>query len=267
MQIYYSPDEGGGAGPEPTDAGIADTGSAEAGADETAGGGEHAPSIDNVPKEVRDQIWNTAWGKAMETAEKRAEEQYGVYRDAWETLRAEKYDPDTWDLMLQHMPGLKSRIEQLQSGGGEFADQDPTEDLKRQVNQLRQQMAASQMQTFTRNVMERVEKAAGNDEVKRDLILLALSRNMKDPNTPNWTLDDVDQFAKDIDERMQERDQRLKSQWVEKKKSSKSAGAEGAAGTPRGPEPPENIGDPEQGFRDPNFQEAVLSILEGDEQE
>jgi hypothetical protein len=251
-------------------AGSADTGAGEAGTVGGAGSGAGEAgttaitSVDQIPEEIRQQLFDIGYGKAMQAGEERFLKQYGDYITLAQMLagQSEHKIDDEMLAALAQMPGVQGRLEvalQRQTVGSEGPD--PRLDaLEKQLGTLTDGLKASQQSAFIKSVNEAVDKAAGGDPIKASLLKNKLFSDFKDANTPNWSLDDIPKYAEEVEGTLTEYRAESRSGYVAGKQANLAAGAEGASGAPPSVPAPEDIG--EFGEYDATTSEAVQGIIE-----
>lgn len=255
--------------------GAVETGGAAAGAGEgqTAGGagsgageGQTAiSSVGDVPKGIRQQIFDSGFGKAMQSSEEKFMGTYGDHIELARMIAGQADLPDDVLDAILDMPGLSGRakreiVEKIAEGA-------PIQDdaLRREVEGLKAGMVRQQQAGWVQSVHAEVNKLAGDqsvplNQVKRNLIMAELNKRFTDVNTPSFTVEDIPKVAEEVDQMLLQVKGGVKSDYIAGKEKGKSAGAEGSAGSPPSPGKEETAG--EFGEFDTAFSESIVRDME-----
>lgn len=249
---------------------------AGAGASQTAGsvsgdagqaGTPAITSVDQVPEAIRQQIYDTAFGKTMQTAETRFMEQFGDHINIANWISGREQMPEgVLEAMLQ-LPGLAGKaqlIEKMVDAAGGNVEDPRIGQLVQSVQAVQNQLTAQQQTGWVNQVEAKLKELAGDNPIKYDLLKGRALAAFKDGSTPTFTLDDLDKWSGETDTRLKESGHATKSSYVEGKMEAKTKGAEGSAGTPPSPGEPEDVG--ELGVFDDTFSKAVQAGLEAVEE-
>ena len=249
------------------------TGSADAGAGEsqTAGSvsgdagqaGTTITNVDQVPEPIRQQIYDTAFGKTMQTAETRFMDQYGDHiRIANWIAGREEMPEGVMEAMLQ-LPGLAGKVqlmEQIVEAAGGNVEDPRIGQMAQQIQRLQQGQQQSTQQVWIDQMNAKLEELSGGNAIKKSLMREKMLSNFKDGNTPTFGLEDLDKWSGEIDSTLTESGHATKSTYVKGKMEAKDKGAEGSAGTPPSPGEPEDVG--EFGVFDDAMSQHVQAELE-----
>lgn len=254
--------------------GAVETGGAAAGAGEGqtagsagsgAGEGQTAiSSVDQVPEGIRQQIFDTGYGKAKQSSEKDFMTLYGDHIELAKMIAGQSDLPDDVLDAILDMPGLSGRAKRAIAEAA--AEGTPIQDdaLKREVDQLKQGLVRQQQAGWVQSVHAKVKELAGDDQMKTRLIMHELNGRFTDVNTPAFTLEDIPKIAEEVDQVLLEYKGGVKSDYIAGKEKSKSAGAEGSAGSPPSPGKEESAG--EFGEFDAEFSASIVHDIEAGEQ-
>ena len=247
------------------------TGSANAGAGagQTAGsvsgdagnaGTTTVTSVDHVPENIRQQIFDTGYGKGVQAGESRTMQQYGDHISIanWVTGR-EQMPEGVFEAFLQLPPfaGKVHLTEQATDG----ATEDPRfGQMAQQMQNMRNEMTQQQQKVWVDGVNAKLNELAGGNAIKLAMMREKMFSNFTDGNTPNFGHDDLDKWSGEIDTVLTESGHSVKSNYVQGKMEAKDKGAEGSAGTPPSPGEPEDVG--EFGVFDDAMSQHVQAELE-----